>query len=102
MSTLDPHVATESDREFDWWRDPRRESDYLQYMIRRMQCLCLFTSCSSHGMLTCKQLETHGCVISTVATDDLVLKHQATSTHSIDLVFVVLPKIYTQKYFCCE
>ena len=29
-----------------------------------------------------KQLETHGCVLSTVATDALVLKHQAISTHS--------------------
>ena len=31
-----------------------------------------------------KQLETHGCVINTVATDALVLKHQATSINSAD------------------
>ena len=31
-----------------------------------------------------KQLETHGCVLSTVATDALVLKHQAISIHSAD------------------
>ena len=34
--------------------------------------------------LTHKQLETHGCVLSTVAADGLVLKHQAISIHSAD------------------
>ena len=34
--------------------------------------------------LTHKQLETHGCVLSTVATDVLVLKYQAISIHSAD------------------
>ena len=33
---------------------------------------------------THKQLEMHMCVISTVATDALVLKHQAISIHSAD------------------
>ena len=32
--------------------------------------------------LTHNQLETHGCVLTNVATDVLVLKHQAISTHS--------------------
>ena len=31
-----------------------------------------------------KQLEMHGCVLSTVATDALVLKHQAISFHNTD------------------
>ena len=35
------------------------------------------------GSLT-KPLETNGCVISTVATDALVLKHQAISMHSAE------------------
>ena len=35
-------------------------------------------------ILTHKQLETHGCVPSTVVTDAPVLKHQTTSTHSAD------------------
>ena len=35
-------------------------------------------------LLTHKQLETHGCVLSTVATDALVLKHQAISAHIAD------------------
>ena len=30
------------------------------------------------------QLDTHGCVLSTVTTDDLVLKHQGISIHSAD------------------
>ena len=34
--------------------------------------------------LTLKQLERHGCVLRTVATDALVLKHQAISIHSAD------------------
>ena len=34
--------------------------------------------------LTHKQLETHGCVLSTVATDVLVLKHQAITIHTAD------------------
>ena len=38
--------------------------------------------------LTYKNLEMHGCVISTVATDVLVLKHQAISIHSAGQVFI--------------
>ena len=34
--------------------------------------------------LTHKQLEMHRCALSTVATDALVLKHQAISSHSAD------------------
>ena len=34
--------------------------------------------------LTIKHLETHGCVVITVATDGLVLKHQAISIHNAD------------------
>ena len=35
-------------------------------------------------ILTLKHRETHGCVVSTVATDALVLKHQAISILSTD------------------
>ena len=38
--------------------------------------------------LTDKQLQMHGCPLSTVATDDLV-KHQGISIHSADLMFMV-------------
>ena len=34
--------------------------------------------------LTLKHRETHGCIVSTVATDALVLKHQAISILSTD------------------
>ena len=36
------------------------------------------------GVLTLKHRETHGCVVSIVATDVLVLKHQAISILSTD------------------
>ena len=32
----------------------------------------------------------NGCILSTVATDALVLKHQAISIHSADEIFIVL------------
>ena len=48
------------------------------------------------GELTHKHLETHGCMINTVANDDLILKHQAHMIHSADLVFIVLPNILTK------
>ena len=35
-------------------------------------------------ILTLKHREKHGCVVSTVATDALVLKHQAISIHNAD------------------
>ena len=34
--------------------------------------------------LTLKLRETHGCVVSTVATDALVLKHEAISIHNAE------------------
>ena len=52
----------------------------------------------SYGMctskLTHKHRETHGCVVSTVATDALVLKHQAISIHNADLTFIVLDQFH--------
>ena len=36
------------------------------------------------SLLTVKQFEMHGCVLSTVATDALELKHQVISNHSAD------------------
>ena len=45
-------------------------------------------SCKKNSVNYCglalKHRETHGCVVSTVATDALVLKHQAISILSID------------------
>ena len=46
---------------------------WVQFWIRHIQM-----------HLTLKHRETHGCVVSTVATDALVLKHQAISILSTD------------------
>ena len=40
--------------------------------------------CVDTSGLTLKHRETHECVVSTVATDALVLKHQAISIHNAD------------------
>ena len=42
-----------------------------------------------------KQLETHGCIISIVITDVMVLKHQGISIHSADLVLIASDQIHT-------
>ena len=39
--------------------------------------------------LTHKHMEMHGCILSTVATDALVLKHQAISIHSAEYIFIL-------------
>ena len=46
--------------------------------------------------LTHKRLETNGCIISTVATDALVLKHQVNSNHSADEIFIVLVQFHAK------
>ena len=48
------------------------------------------TSPLGHSELTLKHQEMHVCVVSTVATDALVLKHQAISIHNADWTFIVL------------
>ena len=48
----------------------------------------------NHGFLTLKQQETQGCVVSTVATDVLVLKHQAISTHKLTKQFLCIEILY--------
>ena len=44
--------------------------------------------------LTHKQLETYGCILSTVATDALVLKHQGISIYNADLIFMELDQFH--------
>ena len=46
--------------------------------------------------LTHKQLEMHGYVFSSVATDDLVLKHQVISIHCADWMLIILDKFLTE------
>ena len=49
-------------------------------------------------VLTLKHRETHVCVVSTVATDALVLKHQAISIHNADLTFILFDQFHIKKY----
>ena len=46
--------------------------------------------CSDPNVLTCRLLETDGFIVTTVATDALVLEHQAISIHSAGQVIIVL------------
>ena len=55
--------------------------------------------CSGLNMLTHKQLESHGRVLSTKGTDALVLKHQAIITISADLIFIVLDFNFIRKCY---
>ena len=41
----------------------------------------------------------HECVISMVATDGLVLEHQAISIHSADQIFIALDEFHTNASF---
>ena len=51
---------------------------------------------AAHKELTIKQVETYGCILSTVATDVLVLKHQAISSHNADLKSIALDQFWTR------
>ena len=42
------------------------------------------------------QLEPHGCIFSTVATDALVLKHQANNIHSADKMHIISDQFHTK------
>ena len=53
------------------------------YIRSRFPMECQFLP-QEGQFLTLKHRETHGCVVSTVATDALVLKHQAISIHNAD------------------
>ena len=46
-------------------------------------------------LLTHKQLEMHGYIISIVATDALVLKHQAINIYNADYISIVLDQFHT-------
>ena len=65
---------------------PYGNIDQGSALIDVMAC-CLMVdawSWTSTVHLTHKQLEMYGCILSTVATDALVLKHQVISSHSAD------------------
>ena len=74
----------------DYWYDGN--SPYVNGLVQERRnsianALELRLSCTNPSMcggLTLKHRETHGCVVSTVATDALLLKHQAISILSTD------------------
>ena len=60
-------------------------------------CICWMNCYEENwSVLTHKQLETHGCILSTVATDALVLKHQAISIYNADKIIAVLDQFHTE------
>ena len=48
--------------------------------------------------ITLKHIKLHGCVLSAVATDALVLKHQGISNHSADKISIVSDQFLTQRF----
>ena len=58
---------------------------WLLQIFHKTQELCHIAQIGQKG-LTHKQSEKHGCIITTIATDILVLKHQALSFNSDDLL----------------
>ena len=55
-----------------------------QNKVRELLMSGLLVCLANDLHLTLKHRETHGCVVSTVATDALVLKHQTISIHNAD------------------
>ena len=69
----------------------------LQKMHLKLSSARWCPFCVVLNIWTHKQLEKHGCIINTAATDVLVLKHQAISTHSdvqISIALYQLEKKY--------
>ena len=50
---------------------------------------------SVYIIFTLQQLETHGCILIIMATDTMMLKHQALSIYSADEIFIVLDQFQT-------
>ena len=61
-----------------------KQPDVIQYIAFRQHIYASLICVLIIIALTLKQQETHGCVVSNVATDALVLKHQAISIHNAD------------------
>ena len=68
---------------------------YFKFRMTNTCVLKTQTSTYNGSESTHKYLERHGSVISTVATDALVLKHQAISTHNTDQASIVLNQFHT-------
>ena len=63
----------------------------------------MFSQTNSAGkQLIHKQLEMHGWVLTNFATDALVVKHQAISSHSANYIFIVLAQFHIKYYSYSE
>ena len=78
----------------------------VYFIQHRLQSTCNIKATRSiaicdqiEEILLHKQLEMHGCIISTVATDALVLKHQAISIHGADGVSVALDQLHKNIWY---
>ena len=74
-------------------------ANMYQLMLYKILCGNLFDIWFGLPCLTHKHLETDGGAMSTVATDVLVLKHQAISIHSGDLLFIAPLDIHTKMLY---
>ena len=53
-----------------------------------------------YDIIVMKHLETHGCLVSTVATDAQVLKHSSMNIHSVGEICIVLHQFLTETSHC--
>ena len=64
----------------------------LFYFFELRDIFSIEVIAEQYVILTFEPWERHGCVVSTVATDALVLKHQAISIHDVYLTFIILDR----------
>ena len=69
--------------------DGEQFADHLSFDLYEVMLYSQWTS-------TLKQLESHGCVFSTVATDAQVLMHPLISVHSVDEIIIVSGQFHTE------
>ena len=75
------------------WSKQRLQNGFVHTALRESSGVLL--QCGWFPLIH-KQLEMHGRILSTDATDALVLKHQAISVRSADYIFIVLDQFYTE------
>ena len=81
-----------------WWKSLGKWMpawEFISFDMTQLAC-CHGYHISIPHTLTHKQLETLGFVLSTVATEALVLKHQAISIHSSDQILIALEQFHTE------
>ena len=85
---VDPDPSSPRSR----WDKAIKELQLVERMDQVGAIFIVVNSCQT--WFTLKHREPHGSVITTVATDALVLKHQAITIHNADLTFIVLDRFH--------